>query len=139
MKRFRRPKLKDGELRVYWGKLPHDSPDVIYSWQGDRSMRRDSALLHHYFGSQHPDPFTKPIFSKMNPSLIEELEMRGYDITTLRFSIQKKAASVDQPTDKGAANPLQCSKCGALRDQEDCKGPDRLTCPIYGIAHKGSA
>lgn len=28
MKRFRTPKLKNGELRVYWGKLPHDSPDA---------------------------------------------------------------------------------------------------------------
>ena len=95
MKRYRTPKLKNGELRVYWGKLPHDSPDVIYSWQGDRSMKRDTALLCHHFGSKTPDPFEKPIFSKMNPSLIEELEARGYDITTLRFSIMKKAAPED--------------------------------------------
>jgi len=89
--RYRTPKLKDGELRVYWGKLPHDSPDVIFAWQGDGSMRRDSKLLSVCFGSKMPDPFAKPIFSKMNPSLIEELEARGYDITTLRFSVMKKA------------------------------------------------
>ncbi len=90
MKRFRRPKLKDGELRIYWGKLPHESPDVVLSWQGDRSMKRDSALLHYYICSKHPDLFAKPLFSVMKPSLIEELESRGYDITTLKFSIQKK-------------------------------------------------
>lgn len=27
----------------------------------------------------------------MNPSLIEELVARGYDLTTLKFSIMKKA------------------------------------------------
>lgn len=101
MKRFRLPKLKDGELRVYWGKLPHDSPDIVYEWKGDSSMRRDSRLLHYHLGSQQPDPFTQPIFSKMNPSLIEELEARGYDITTLRFSIQKKA-QVDSADSEGA-------------------------------------
>lgn len=93
MKRLRRPKLKEGELRVYWGKLPHDSPDIIYEWKGDISMRRDSNLLSCFFGSQRPDLFTQPMFSKMLPSLIEELEARGYDITTLRFSIQKKVVS----------------------------------------------
>lgn len=97
MKRFRRPTLKDGELRVYYGKLPHDNPDVIYAWQGDSSMKRDNALLFYHFGSKHPDPHVQPIFSKMNPSLLEELEARGYDITTLKFSIMKKATPTAQP------------------------------------------
>lgn len=95
MKRFRKPKLKDGQLLVYWGKLPHDEPDVIYSWQGDSSMKRDNALLFYHFGSRRPDPLAKPLYSKMEPSLLEELERRGYDITTLRFSIMKKTANVE--------------------------------------------
>ena len=80
-KRFRTPKLKDGELRVYWGKLPHDSPDVVFSWQGDRSMKRDTALISYLFSKREPGT---------SRSLLEELEYRGYDITTLRFSIIKK-------------------------------------------------
>jgi len=90
MKRLRKPKLKDGELRVYWGKLPHDSPDVIFAWQGEPSMKRDSKLLHSVICSDQPDLFTTPLFSKMNPSLVKELELRGYDITTINFSIMKK-------------------------------------------------
>ena len=90
MKRLRKPKLKDGELRMYWGRLPHESPDVIFAWQGDSSMRRDSALLHCVLASDQPDLHTKPLFSKMNPSLVKELELRGYDITTIKFSIMKK-------------------------------------------------
>ena len=90
MKRLRKPKMKDGELRMYWGKEPHDSPDVMLAWQGDRRMKADTALLHHFICSQHPNPHVRPIFSKMEPSLIEELKARGYDLTTLKFSICKK-------------------------------------------------
>ena len=90
-KRLRAPKLKDGELRMYWGKPSrHDSPDVVLAWQGDPSMKRDTNLLHYHLCSKHPDPHVQPIFSKMLPSLIEELQAHGYDITTLKFSIQKK-------------------------------------------------
>ena len=90
MKRLRKPKLKDGELLVYWGKLPHDAPDIIYAREGDAGMKRDGAALHYYLGCKRPDPQVTPIFSKMLPSMLEDLEARGYDITTLRFSIMKK-------------------------------------------------
>ena len=90
-KRLRATKLKDGELRMYWGKPSrHDNPDVVLAWQGDPSMKRDTNLLHYHLCSKHPDPHVQPIFSKMLPSLIEELQAHGYDITTLKFSIQKK-------------------------------------------------
>lgn len=89
--RFRKPKIKDGELKVYWGKLPHENPDVIFSWQGeDTSMKLDCRFLYNVFGTQSPDPHVTPLFSKMKPSFIEELETRGYDITTIKFSIMKK-------------------------------------------------
>jgi hypothetical protein len=91
MKRLRRPKLKDGELRMYWGREDHDcTPDVILAWQGDRMMKRDTNMLHAYMCSKHPDPFKKPLWSEMMPSMVEELEARGYDLTTLKFSIMKK-------------------------------------------------
>jgi hypothetical protein len=48
-------------------------------------------MLHSYMCSRHPDPFKKPLFSEMMPSMIEELEARGYDLTTLKFSVMKKA------------------------------------------------
>jgi hypothetical protein len=55
-------------------------------------MKADTALLHMIMCSKRPDPLKLPIFSIMEPSLIEELIARGYDITTLKFSIMKKAA-----------------------------------------------
>lgn len=90
MKRYRRPKLKEGELRVFWGKLPDDEPDMLYAWQGDSSMKQDGRFLNVFFQCQSPDPHVTPLFSKMLPSLVQELEARGYDITTLHFSILKK-------------------------------------------------
>lgn len=91
MKRLRKPKMQDGELRMYWGRADrHDSPDVVLAWQGDRMMKRDTNMLHSYMCSKHPDPFAKPLWSAMMPSMIEELQARGYDITTLKFSIKKK-------------------------------------------------
>ncbi len=96
MKRLRRPILKDGELRIYWGRLPHENPDIVFAWQGDASMRRDTSLLHYMMASKHPDPHVKPIFSKMRPSLFEELDARGYDLTTLKFSIMKKACESEK-------------------------------------------
>lgn len=97
MKRFRKPILKDGELRVYYGKLPHDEPDVVFEWRGDSSMMRDTRLLYSVLACPKPDLFAKPLFSKMEPSLLQELEARGYDISTIKFSIQKK---ITAPTGK---------------------------------------
>ena len=96
MKRLRRPNIKDGELKVYWGRMPHDEPDIIIEYRGDRGMKRDSNLLFNALTSKNVDPFAKPLFSKMNPSLVEELEARGYDITTLKFSIRKKEPVSEQ-------------------------------------------
>jgi hypothetical protein len=91
IKRLRAPKLEDGELRIYWGRDPHDrTPDVMFAWQGDRTMKHDTNLLHYVMATKHPDPNVTPLFSKMMPSLFEELDARGYDLTTLKFSIKKK-------------------------------------------------
>lgn len=90
-KRLRKPKLSDGELKVYWGKeTPRDYPDIIFAWQGDATMKRDSRLLYYHLCCERPDPNVQPLFSKMLPSLVKELEERGYDLSTLRFSIKKK-------------------------------------------------
>lgn len=92
-KRFRTPKPKPGELRLLWGKLPHDNPDILYLW-GEGTHKADSRLLHYMFSSKRyaPGGMTP------EPSFIEELESRGYDITTIKFSISKKDNQIVQPT-----------------------------------------
>ena len=89
-KRLRAPNAKPGELKAQWGKLRHCDPDLCFAW-GEGCSKRDAALLNMHFGSERPDPLASPIFSKMIPSLLAELESRGYDVTTFKFSIQKRA------------------------------------------------
>jgi len=70
---------------VYYGKLPHDEPDVIYH-SGDGVPRCDRTLLHWVMGSKRPPAKPGDAWER---SFIEELIARGYDISTLRFSINK--------------------------------------------------
>lgn len=74
---------------MQWGKMPRDTPDMCYAW-GDGCSKRDSILLHNALACQKPDVFAEHPFAKMLPSVLEELEARGYDLTTLRFSVRKK-------------------------------------------------
>jgi hypothetical protein len=89
-RRLRAPKAKPGQLLMQWGKLPGEDPDMCYSW-GDGCSKRDGHLLHNALASEKPDLFVQPLFSKMLPSLLADLESRGYDLTTLRFTVSKKA------------------------------------------------
>ncbi|MEJ2043675.1 MAG: hypothetical protein P8X74_03740 [Reinekea sp.] len=85
-KRYRAPKAKDGELKAQWGKLPYDNPNLCYAW-GDGIPKCDGRLLHYMFAGKRYSPIDKT----WDDSFIEELEKRGYDLTTLKFSIQKKS------------------------------------------------
>jgi hypothetical protein len=88
-KRFRRPTVKDGELKLFYGKYEkNDSDDVVTMWgDGAGHNGRDSNLLMDIFCNERPGTFLDP---STRLSLIEELENRGYDLSTLKFSIMKK-------------------------------------------------
>jgi hypothetical protein len=84
MKRWREPKAKPNQLKAQWGKLKHDSPDLCFAW-GDGVNKCDARLLSNAITS-----FTfEPGSYETRPSLYDELEKRGYDMTTLKFSISK--------------------------------------------------
>lgn len=88
-KRWRTPTARHDELLMQWGRMPKDVPDICYAW-GPGCERADARLLHCMLASQKPDVRAHPLFSKMLPSLLEELEARGYDLTTFRLSIRKR-------------------------------------------------
>lgn len=99
MKRWRQPKAKPGELKAQWGKLRHNNPDLCYVW-GEGTHSADGHFLHHILCSDRlahdwdaPSDASRLSLTKYEPSFVKELESRGYDITTLRFSIQKKPVS----------------------------------------------
>lgn len=84
-------KLKDGTLEVYYAKHPDDGCDVIYQ-NGDGTSSADRALLYYIFGCERQRvPMGKTwLEAEYEPSLVDELVKRGYDITTLKFSIRKR-------------------------------------------------
>ena len=91
-KRFRRPKAKPGELKVQWGKLPDDKPDICYVWGGEGASSHDGHLLHGMFsGFEHRKYGRIPA---QHDGYLAELEARGYDLTTLKFSIRQKKRPV---------------------------------------------
>ncbi len=83
-------KPKDGQLVARWGYADGEGPDICF-YAGQGVGRADQALLHHALTSKRPVAM-KALMGEIefDPSLVEDLEARGYDLTTLRFSIQKK-------------------------------------------------
>ena len=82
----RRQKARPGELRVTYTRF-EGKPDVVYSW-GEGCSKRDGALMDWYFSrtAEHIE------------RLERELESRGYDLSTLVFSVMKKKPTAHEPT-----------------------------------------
>ena len=94
MKRYRKPKQKPGLLRVYYGRVDGEPPDVCYQWGGSGADKCDAHLMHGVFGSPrleicYGDDREKHGPYKFGSTLIDELKARGYDISTLKFSIEQ--------------------------------------------------
>lgn len=85
------PRPRPGQLKVQFGKLADDGPDIIYA-RGEGIPSADGRLLHHFLSAPRAyfDLQARPFGIAYEPSLIEELEARGYDIKTLKISIEKK-------------------------------------------------
>lgn len=87
-KRYRKPVAKDGELLVKYGKDETDE-DLFYCHPDNEcGMERDSRMLSIAFEGT-------VIFKEDGRTLREELEKRGYDIKTMKFSIMKKKINED--------------------------------------------
>lgn len=86
MKRIGIPRAKPGELLAKWGREERGAlPDVVLAW-GDGIHKSDAHLLHI-----HLCPMGRP-------DLFRELESRGYDIKSIKFTAKLK------PTPKGESN-----------------------------------
>ena len=90
MKRWRAPKAKPGELKAQWGKVEGDE-DLAFAW-GDGVSRCDARLLNSILANKRFYPSFKGALGtyETEQSFVDELEARGYDIRTLKFSVQKK-------------------------------------------------
>lgn len=68
-------------MRATFGRFEGDPPDCIFSWGGAGAGKRDGALLHYYFSRYEKDGIR---------NLTDDLAARGYDLSTLVFSVMKK-------------------------------------------------
>lgn len=96
-KRYRRVIPKPNRLSTYYGRDDDGNVDVCFA-HGLGCARADAHLLNLVFATKRCRPawpsdkeWNTPFPHVWEPSFIDELEARGYDITTLKFSIQKKA------------------------------------------------
>ena len=97
MTRYRRKDAKPGELIAYYGKLPHDNPDICYAWGGDGATKRHGNLLAMMFGGKRVEPVygqeragNGGLPYRFTRSFLEELDAAGCDLSTLKFSIRMK-------------------------------------------------
>lgn len=89
-RRYHTPKAKPAELKIAYGRVsPHDDPDLCVAWGGAGADKCDGRMVLHSMTEKRMGYSFPDLVIKQRPSLIEELEARGYDITTLRFSIQR--------------------------------------------------
>lgn len=76
--------MQPGKLVARWSKRERD---VLYDW-GDGVSKSDASFLNTILTGKRHHPFD----DTWSPGFIEDMEARGYDISTLRFSIQKRKA-----------------------------------------------
>jgi len=81
----RPPKPKPGTIDMVWVENEHD---MMYSW-GD-GCRADARFIHYVFNSERMEQEFPSGNTIREQSVCDELEKRGYDLTTLKFSIKKK-------------------------------------------------
>jgi len=81
-KRYRKPKLKDGQIIFQRGKIDGDIDMCIFY---ENIPRCDVSLVMYYLAAENIN-----YRGGECKSFLQELENRGYDLDTLRFSINKK-------------------------------------------------
>ncbi len=88
-RRVRVPKPKPGVLEARWGKASRgDEESIVYVHGGGGSSKPDGRILCRALEDLHVHD---------GRSLAEELLARGYDLTTLRFSIKLREPPVNVP------------------------------------------
>lgn len=90
-KRYRTPTAKPGEVKIVYGKADrYSAPDLCVAWGDGTDMKCTGRLIMNAIDQKVLVPKFPGPGHEYRPSLLEELETRGFDITTLRISIRKK-------------------------------------------------
>lgn len=83
-------RTNENTLSMYWSKA---HKDIVYR-QPYTAATPDSRLLHYTFACPRQSlDAHEPLGVSFADDVFTDLEKRGYDLTTLRFSICKKAVA----------------------------------------------
>ena len=88
-KRIYVPVAKEGQLMAKWGRPEQgEPPEIVYAWGGAGACKRDAGILMRALGGLE-------VIDGKTPA--QELEARGYDLSTLKFTIEHKTdpANID--------------------------------------------
>ena len=80
----RKRQAKPGQLIAWYGSLERgENPDFCIAYGGEGADRSDGRILCHAICNAK--------LWDTDVTLLQELEKRGYDLNTLKFSIQQKS------------------------------------------------
>lgn len=85
LKRWVQP--KGDVLKAGWAKF-EGTPDFV---AGSGESKSDTNLVHYYFGTPKMEYDCNLRRYAAAKSFLQELDERGYDLSTLKFSIKKKS------------------------------------------------
>jgi hypothetical protein len=94
MKRYRSPKVVEGQIKLQRGRIDGEAPDMCIFY-GDNVPRCDRSLV---MNSLCFDTFDSGR-NELSPSFVDELESRGYDLDTLKFSIDRLPQHIEAQDD----------------------------------------
>lgn len=88
-KRYPRPKMESGKLDVWFGRTePMETPDMcVQSGENAGGSPTRSFVINFFTGGHAASE--RPGYEN---TFLGELESRGFDLSTLKFSIRKKKA-----------------------------------------------
>ena len=79
------PRAKYGQIKVKYGYSQYNGEDYFMCYGGHLGGRRDVRLLMNALNDRQYNRLD----DKYEPSLIDQLESRGYDTRTLTISVEK--------------------------------------------------
>ncbi len=92
-KRYRALTARPGELKLGWGREDrYNNPGIMVAW-GEGVARGNGSYLLYALGYDTFGP--EGAGGEMRPSFFKELEERGFDLSTLKITVQKKVETDD--------------------------------------------
>jgi hypothetical protein len=77
------PVARSSQLLARWGRAERgDAPSIVYAWGAAGACKADSRILMAALEEA-------PVYEGL--SLVSELKARGYDLTTIKFSIDHRS------------------------------------------------